>query len=172
MNKRAQLASFLPYIFYGAIIALIFALVAIPIAYTSDEVYDELKKDKNFGESNQTVEKINVVQNLTTTAFDQLVFIVLIAFTLGSLILAVFTDFHPVLVVILILSIVLLIIVAGLMANVYDEVGDTDILKEKADEFTMTNVVMGSQLPILVGITGVIAIIIVLAKRGRATQPI
>jgi len=172
MIKKAQIAAFLPYIFLGAVIALIFALVAVPVAYMSDEIMDELKEDDNFGSSNLTVDRINQVQALTTTAFDQLIFIILIAFVLGSLVLAIFTDFHPVVIVILILAIVMLIIVTGLMANAYDEVANTDILKAKADEFTLTNAIMGEQLPVIIGIVGVIAIIIILAKRGGVTAPV
>jgi len=172
LNKKSQVGIFLPYIMIGVIIAIVFALVAIPMAHVGDEIFDELKKTKNFGESDTSVENINVVQGLMTPAFDQLVFIVLFSVLIGGMVLAIFTDFHPVILVILILAIVLLVIVAGLLSNVYDEVKENDILSSKADEFTFTNVVMGPQLPIIILIFGAITIIIVLAKRGRQVAPV
>jgi len=170
--KRGQIGRFLPFLFFGAIIALIFALVAIPVAYMGDEVLDELKTNDDVSTNNETVNRINQVQSLITPAFDQLVFIILVAFVLGSFILAIFTDFHPIVVLVLVLAIILLIIVGGLMANIYDEVADNNILSNKSEEFTFTNSVMGAQLPIIIGVVGLVAIIIVLAKRGGATTPI
>jgi len=172
MNKKGQLATFLPYMFLGATIALIFALVAIPVAYMSDEIYDELKKEQNFGNSSVAGVRISQVQGLTTTAFDQLIFVILLSFVLGSLVLAIFTDFHPVVLGMFIIALVILIIVTGLMANAYDEVANTDILAAKASEFTLTNVIMGSQLPIIIGVVGIISIIIIFAKRGGVTSPV
>ena len=58
------------------------------------------------------------------------------------------------------------------MANVFDEVSDTSILTSIAQQFTFTNVLMGSQLPIFIGVTVVLAILIILAKRGGATSPV
>jgi len=101
------------------------------------EIYDELKKEQNFGNSSVAGVRISQVQGLTTTAFDQLIFVILLSFVLGSLVLAIFTDFHPVVLGMFIIALVILIIVTGLMANAYDEVANTDILAAKASEFTL-----------------------------------
>ncbi len=172
MNKKAQMGSFLPYILVGVIIVLIFAIVVIPTAYMGNEVFDELKKDKNFGESNNTVDKIEQVQDFMIPAFDQVVFFVMIAIFIGTLVIAIFTDFHPVVLGVLILSFILLIIIGGQFANVYDEVRDTSLLSSTADEFEFTNLIMGEQLPIIITILGALAIIIILAKRGGTTTPV
>lgn len=172
MNKKAQVGSFLPYILIGIIIVLIFAIVVIPISYTGDQIFDELKETDNFGSSNNTVEKINQVQTLMTPAFDQLVFIILFSIFIATIVLAIFTDFHPVVLIILILAFILLVVVGGLFANVYDDVRDTEILSSKASEFSLTNLVMGPQLPIIIAILGTICIIIILAKRGGQTSPV
>jgi hypothetical protein len=172
MNNKAQVGSFLPYILIGIIVVLIFAVVVIPIAYTGNEVFDELKEEQNFGSSNNTIEEINKVQDFMIPGFDQLVFFVLIAMFIGTIVIAVFTDFHPIVLGVLILAFILLIIIGGLFANVYDEVRDTSILTSTADEFTLTNLVMGSQLPIIITILGAICIIIILAKRGGQTSPV
>lgn len=171
-NNKAQIGGFLPYILFGIILVIIFAIVAISMAYVSDEVYDELKQEKNLGRSNITVEKIEQVQALTTPAFDQLVFIILFSIMLGSLFIAMFTDYHPAVLAIFIIATVLLVIIGGLFANVYSEVSDTEILQSKASEFTFTNLVLGPQLPIIILILGAISIIIMLSKRGRTSSPV
>jgi len=170
-NKRGQ-TGFLIFIIVGIIIAFIFAIVVIPVAYMGDEIFNQLKQPQNFGSDNETVAQINIVQGFMTGAFDQLVFFTLFAVFLGLIVLAVFTDFHPIVLIFLIVVIILLVIVGGLLANVFGEVSNTPILSAKASEFHMTNLVMGSQLPILIAVMGAIAIIIMLAKRGRATSPV
>lgn len=172
MNKKAQIGSFLPYILIGIIVVLIFAVVVIPMAYTGNEIFDELKEEQNFGESNNTVERIEQVQDFMIPGFDQLVFFVMVAIFIGTIVIALFTDFHPVVLGILILAFILLIVIGGLFANVYDEVATTPILSSTADEFSFTNLIMGAQLPIIITILGAICIIVILAKRGGQTSPV
>jgi len=171
INKKAQAGTFLPYILVGIVIVFIFAIVVLPVAQVGDEIFDELKTSPEFSDSNKSVEKINQVQSLMTPAFDQLVFIILIAIIIGSFVIAVFTDYHPVVVGIFILAIILLVIISGLFANVYSDVQDVERLQNKSAEFTLTNAVMGKQLPIIIGFVGIICVIILLAKRGRVVSP-
>jgi len=107
-----------------------------------------------------------------TPVFDQLVFIILIAIALGSLIIAFFTDYHPIVIGVFILSLVFIVILAGLFANVYDDVQDIDEFQDKSAEFKFTNAIMGIQFPIIIGFIGIISVIILLAKRGGATSPV
>ena len=99
MNSKAQMGGFLPYILIGMIIVLVFAVVVIPIAYTGDEVFDELKETDNLGSSNNTVAQIEKVQDFMIPGFDQLVFFIMIGIFMGVIVLAIFTDFHPVVLV-------------------------------------------------------------------------
>lgn len=171
-NNRGQVGSFLPYVLIGIAIIIIFAIASIPIAYMTDEVLDELKKSDNLGSQNTTVEKINQVQSLVTPALDQLIFILLFSVMLGTLFIAMFTDFHPAILAIFIVSLILLVIVGGLMGTAYEEVADNEILVNKSSEFTFTNLVMGNQFPIIILFIGVIGIIIILSKRGSTTSPV
>lgn len=172
MNKKAQIGSFLPYILVGIITVLIFAIVVVPIAYTGDKIFDELKETDNLGSNNNTVKQINKVQNFMTPAFDQLVFFILFAIFIGSLVVATFTNFHPIVLGVLILSFILLVILGGLFANIYSEVSEDENLADKASEFHLTNLVMGEQLPVIITVLGVLCIIIILAKRGGQTSPV
>lgn len=170
-NKKAQAGTFLPYILVGIVIVFIFAIVVLPVAQVGDEIFDELKESPEFSDSNISTERITQVQNLMTPAFDQLVFIILIAVIIGCIVIAIFTDYHPVVVGIFIIAIILLVIISGLFANVYSDVQDIERLQNKSEEFKFTNAIMGAQLPIIIGFVGIICVIILLAKRGRVIAP-
>ncbi len=172
INKKAQAEGMIIFLVIGVAIAIIFAIVAIPISKAFDDVADELKKPENFGSSNVTVENINQVQGLVTPAYDQLVFMILIGIILGTFAIALFSDFHPVTLALFIIAIVFTIIIAGLMANVYDDVKTNELLSDKGEEFKFTNTLMGKQLPIIIIIVGVIGVIIMLGKRGRLVSPV
>ncbi len=171
IGKKAQVGILL-FLLIGIIVVFIFAVVGVPIAKVFDDVIDDLKQPEHFGTSNASVNTMNQVQGLVTPAIDQLIFITLVAIVLGTLGIAIFTDFHPVTLGIFIIAIVLAVIVAGLLANAYDEVQSNEEFSTKADEFTFTNVIMGKQFPIIILIAGVIGVIIMMAKRGRLTSPV
>ncbi len=172
MNKKAQGQGILIFLLIGIIVVVIFALVAVPVAKVFDDVIEELKKTEHFGTSNASVQSMNQVQALATPAFDQLIFIIMIAVVLGTLGLAIFTQFHPVTLAMFIIAVVLAVIIGGMLANVYDEVQSNSEFSAKADEFKFTNVIMGKQFPIIILIVGVIGIIIMMAKRGRLVSPV
>lgn len=172
MNKKGQFTAFLPYIFVGIIVVFIFAISVIPIAYTGDKIFDELNKSNNFGGYNASRDAINSVNGFMIPAFDQIVFFTFIAIFIGTMVIAIFTDFHPVAIGIFILSGIILVVIAGSMTNIYDEVSDTSILTSIAQQFTFTNVLMGEHLPIFIGATVIFAILLILAKRGGATAPV
>ena len=171
-NKKGQFLSYLPYILIGIILIIIFAVVAPPVAHIFDEVADEMKSTDQIAGQSETVKRITQVQALVTPALDQLIFILLFAIMIGSLVIAIFTDFHPVVLAVFILATIFLIIIAGFMANVYDELSENKILENKTAEFKLTNVVMGSQFPIIILVIGVVAVIIILSKRGGVATPV
>lgn len=172
MNKKAQGQGILIFLLIGVIVVVIFALIAVPVAKVFDDIIDELKLPKHFGTSNTSVQGMEQVQNLATPVFDQLIFIIMIAVILGTLGLAIFSDFHPVTLGMFIIAIILAVIISGMLANVYDEVQSNPELSDKADEFKFTNVIMGKQFPIIILIVGVLGVIIMMAKRGRLVLPV
>lgn len=172
MNNKAQFQTFIPFLVVGIIIVVVFAIVAIPMAFITDRVIDELSEPDAFGDSTRANSSMQTVKSLTTTALDQLIFISLFAILLGVLVLGIFSDFHPVLIVLIILAIVILVIIGGLFGDVFDRFSDDPIISEKASEFTLTNVILGSQFPIIILVIGVIVVIILMAKRGGIVSPV
>ena len=169
MKNKGQANSFLPYLLFGIILVFIFAIVVVPVALMGDSIFDSLKEENNLGKYDSVVTRIDQVQSFMTPAFDQLVFVILIAIILGTFVIAIFTDYHPVILGVMILAIVILVIIGYLFSSAYDEITSNAILEEKAAQFTFTNLIMGPQLPIIIMMVGVISIIILLSKRGRIT---
>lgn len=172
MNKKGQFQIFLPFLIIGIIVVIVFAMVAIPIAEVADRTIDELSKNENFGTSNTSNQSMNQVKGLITPAFDQLIFIILMAIMIGVIVLAIFTDFHPVLLTVIIIAIILLVIITSLLVEVFDDISENEQFEDKNEEFTLTNVIVGPQLPIIVLITGVIVVFIIFSKRGRVINPV
>lgn len=171
ISKKGQV-EFLPYLLIGLVFVVALAVFAIPITYVGDELFDELKEDDYFNSSEDGESSINQIQNLMTGVTDQLIFFLVGAILIGFIVIAMFSDFHPILVGILFLFIVLMVILGGIMSNLLDEVKDTDTLEEKSEEFTLTNQVLGENLPIFITVFGGVAIIILLAKRGKVVSPV
>lgn len=172
MNTKAQLIQFLPYILVGIVVLFIFAIVVVPIADVSDQLISELSRDENFGTSERANESMQQVGGLVTPAFDQLIFIIMMSVVLGAIALAIFSDFSPVLIGSVIISLVLMIIVGGLLSETYTDVSQDATLSDKGQDFTLTNAIMGSQFPIIILVTGIIVLIILFAKRGRVISPV
>lgn len=172
ISKRGQAIQFLPYLLIGLVFVVGIAIFVIPIMHIGDEIFDGMKENSAINASNESVRNIEKVQVAMTGWSDQIIFFLLGAILLSFIAIALFTDFHPVFMGVFVLFIVLMVIVAGVLSNITDEVGDTDILSNKSSEFTMTNQVLGSNLPILVAVFGAVAVIVLLARRGRVTAPV
>ncbi len=167
-NKKAQLA----YLLVGIILVLVFAIVAIPMATIFDQITTEFSTNPTFNRSNVSVENLGQVQGQITPWFDQLVFFILVGVIIGVIVIAIFIDYHPVVLVVLILTTIIIAIVGSQFVNIYDTVKNDPTFTDKADEFTFTNAVLGSNFPVMILIAGTIASIVLLAKRGRATAPV
>ncbi len=167
MNKKAQFLDFLPFLLVGIVILFIFAIVVVPMADITEQVIDKLSSDDAFGTSETANQSMAQVSNLVTPAFDQLIFIIMMAIILGVIVLAIFSDFSPVLIGSVIIALVLLVIIGGLLSETYIDVSENQEISDKGAEFTLTNAIMGSQFPIIILVVGVIVLLILFAKRGR-----
>jgi len=170
-NKKGQMG-FLPYFLIGIVFVAVIAIFAVAVTHVGDRIFDELKESEYINASENSVGSINQVQSFMTGAADQLVFFLLGAILLGFIALAIFSDFHPIFLVVFILFIILMVILGGVLANVNDEVKSTEILQNKSAEFTLTNQVLGNKFPIFIAVFGAVAIIILLAKRGKVSSPV
>lgn len=172
MNKNAQAIQYLPFLLVGIVLIFIFAIIVVPMADVTDRLIDELGKPSAFGNSNVSNASMNQVKNLVTPAFDQLIFILMIGVILGLIMIAIFSDFDPVLITVIIIAMVFFVIISYLLSQVYVDISQNEAFEGKADDFTLTNAVMGPQLPIIIFMAGIIMLVILFAKKGRVISPV
>lgn len=166
MNKKAQAMSIVMFLILGLTAVFAIYLTAVPLAKVWDDVSAELKSDAAFGTDNVTVENIEKIDSLITPAFDQFVLVSLFAIVLGLMVAGVFFSDHPVFVVFIVLGVIIAMIIGSQFVNVVDEIGNDPILGDKADEFTLSKIAFGKQLPIIILVAGALAILIMLNRRG------
>ena len=148
-------------VFALAIAAIIFSKVFL-------EITSELKDTDKF--SNRTIETIETVEDKTIPLLDFMVFFSLVGLMIGLIIVAIYWDVHPAIVIMLIIVLIVAIFLGGQLANVYSEITSEDQLSATAGEFTLSNLVLGSHFPIIILVTGIIIIVIIYGKSRRVGE--
>lgn len=159
-NKKGDLQSYIilfVIVFTMAIIVLIFSKVFI-------EVLGELKTQPEIAGKNNTVQTITFVESKTIDYLDLLVFFSFIALTIGLFISCIFINTHPAILVVLIIGWIVTIFLGGIFSNVYSDLSLDTELSSTASQFTLTNIIMGKHLPIIVFAVGIIMIVILYGK--------
>lgn len=165
INKKGQAAAILGFLLLGVVVVFMLRLTAVPMLKVWDDISVELKKPAAFGTDNITVGKIEQVDNFIAPAYDQLIFLALFGLLLTLLIVAVFTDVHPIFLVFLLIGLIVIVIVTAELVNVSEDAMSNPALNNTASQLTMSNTVTGTMLPIIVLFVGGIALLI-LMKRG------
>lgn len=93
---------------------------------------------------------------------DNFAFWSFIALLLGLIFIAVYSDYHPAIMIIGVIMLIVGVYLAGQYANIYDELkNDSDY----GDEFTLSNLAFGRQMPIIIFGVMVIGGVILFGKR-------
>ena len=94
MNKKGQSFAIILFLLVGIVSVFMIYLLAVPMAQIWDNISEELKGEDAFGSDNRTVAVLNQFDSLVTPAFDQAVFIGMIAIILGvvSLMLSIYPN--------------------------------------------------------------------------------
>lgn len=153
---------------FSIVFIFVLYLTAIPLSKVWDDLSTELKGEDAFGSDNVTVEKIEDVDAFLTPAYDQLIFISFAGLILVFIISAIFFKDHPVFIIFLVIGFVVIVIIASQLVNVADTAVRDDILEDKIDDFTLAPLIFGSAFPVIVFIVGMVVILIVISRSGRA----
>lgn len=175
-QKRGQGMAVLGFLLLGVTFVIVMYLVAIPLADVWDKTSDELKGDGGFGNDKYTtdgsnsgnisIEKLEQMDGMMTPLFDQIVFFSFVAVILITLIIAVFTDVHPVFLVFLGIGVIVIAIIASQLINVSEDTMSNPQFINKTAEFTFSNVVVGTGLPLVIIMVGAVAIIIMMSRKA------
>lgn len=174
-NKRGQGMAVLGFLLLGITFVFIMYIVAIPLSDVWDQTSERLKGVDGFGNpdytsggdesGNLSIQKLEQMDRMVTPLFDQIVFFSFVAVILITLIIAVFTDVHPVFLVFLGIGVIVIAIIASQLVNVSDDTMHNPQFINKTAEFTFSNVVVGGTLPLVVIMVGAVAIIIMMSRK-------
>lgn len=141
-NKKASVVDALT----AAIALFILALIGLCLTWVINEVQPELNETITNNESNAVM---NDFMDRTPTSFDSTWIVIFVLFWIGAVILAFFVDSHPVFFTFSLILIIIVLVIGGYLANLYDEF-NTDL--GVGSSFPMTTYVMGHLIQFLLGI--------------------
>ena len=161
-NKKGSLQDIL---FIGVV--LLFAGIVILIGFkVTSEINDQIQ-------SNDVVEARGKAAATTLTNFypgviDNSFLFLTIALSIGALVLAALVRIHPIFIPIFIIALIFIILVSGILSNIYQEMAEEPGLISQADDLTFISKIL-TFLPLIVGVIGTL-MMIVLYKSWEAAQ--
>lgn len=166
MNKKGDLPSILI-----SLIVILFVIGFISIVFSKIflDALGELKEQPEF--SNNTIDTITSVEEKTIPFLDYLFFFSFIAISIGLIISSVYIDTHPAIAIIFIISLIIAVVIGGIFANAFVEIGEQSELATTYNSFTLTKVLI-NHFPLLIFIIGLIVTIILFSKRGGSSAPV
>ena len=115
--------------------------------------------------SNRTIQNLEFVEGKTIPFLDYLFFFSFIATAIGLILSSIFINTHPAFTIIFIIGLVIAVVLAGIFANVYMQIGENPELASTYDQFTLTKALM-NHFPLIVFVVGLIVIIVLYGKTG------
>ena len=159
-NKRGDASSIIiglvVMVFVIGIIAL-FAGKIIPMLMSA------MKTTSTFAESNNTVNALTTVETKSIPWLDYFFLFVFFGTILGLIISCIYIDTHPAFMIFFAILLVLAVIFAGIFANAYITIGETDAMSATYNQFTATKAIFNN-LPLILFVVGLIVMIILYGK--------
>jgi hypothetical protein len=159
-NKKADI----PSLIIGLIVILfVVGIGGILFSKVFLLVTEEMKTNPEF--KNITIENIEYVEGKTIPFFDYLFFFSFVAISIGLIISSIYIDVHPALLIIFLISLIIVIVLAGIFANVFVEIGEEPEIISTYNQFTLTKIII-THFPLLIFVIGLIVVIVLFGK-GR-----
>lgn len=157
------------WIIIGVVVVCVLAYGIMPL---TSEITGDIKDDLNASDiaagTNESAESIALAAQTEADAIplgDQLIFWFFIAAIIGYWVSAAYEGFHIVTMIIYICVVILGIMVGAMGADIRDDL-NTGFAGVGSGSFTMTNNLLGRNLPAILAVVGVIGLIIMYSKKG------
>lgn len=146
-------------IFITAIVGLLFYTLSFEITKTYDQsgIFDNtpIAKEKNL-----------YMQSVARYTTDETVLFLFIAMIIALIIAAAKTKFSPLVIFLFILVLLIAILNASGMVNIYQGLATSPVLSETSGHLTFTNIIFGKYLPLIICVLGALIMIIMYSKSG------
>jgi len=161
MNKRGDFTTIL------ILVALILGLAIGSIVFYKVfyDVTEQLKGIDNF--SNQTIDTLNIAQTSAPKLLDFFVFFVLVSFFVGLIISSIYVDVNPAVVIVFIIAMLIAVLLAGQVSNVFDAFATQEELVSSVAEFPLTSMILGEYFPVIILVIGMVVIVILYGKSRK-----
>lgn len=161
MNDKGQ------YFFIWIIIALsalAFGILALMLSNPITEMVGSLTNDTGIDDNN-SIAFVEDVRTSTPAMIDNLAFWFMIAVVGSLLIFGLYVKWHPALIIIGFIALIIMIFLAAQYSNIYDEI-KSDAQVTNAEQHTLSNIIFGRQFPIIIGVVAALVLAIVFRKKG------
>lgn len=172
-NKKAQTIGIIVFLMLGIVSIIALYVVFVPLSKVwgdiSAEFHNSSVIDDGTFKGNNTLSKLEQFDSLLTgekNILDQFIFIGFIGMMLALFVFALFFSDHPIFIVFLILGIIVVVLLSSQLVNFAEKTINNAELNNTADDFKLSNVILGNQLPLIVLIMGAITILIVISRRS------
>jgi len=143
------------------IVVIVFAIGGIYGYSVLDELNTDIQNDADIGSEAKSVS--SNLSNNYVDLIDGLFMFMLILFTVFVLISVFLIDTHPIFFVVSLILLIFVFIVAGLLANAYDDIVTDSSISFYANQFTFIGFIMSHLLETIIGIV-FLAMIVMYAK--------
>jgi hypothetical protein len=161
MNKRGDVTSL---IITLLIILFIIGLTSILFSKVFLQALGEFKTQEGLG--NNTINTIETVEQKTIPFLDYFFLFSFIAILIGLIISSIYIDTNPAIVIIFVVALIIILVLGGIFANIFTEIGEESEIASTYNEFTYTKMIFNS-LPLLILFTGVVIAVILYGKSKR-----
>ena len=160
MNKKGDIFQ----ISFVIIIVFITAMMGILFLAFTNEVNSFWVVSGLLNTSEAAEMTVATMQATAPLTTDYAVFFIFLGSTLGICISAVRTKFSPTLIIFFILLLILTIFIASGMVNIYS--GFADVLPNESVQLTLTGIILGKYMPLIMAVLGGLVMIIMYSKQG------
>lgn len=157
-NKRGDINSL---IIVLIVVLFVIGIVSIFFSKFYDQLNTEIQASTEFSDNAKAV--VDNVNSKTIPFLDYLFLFSFISILIGLIISAIYIDTNPALAVVFIIVTIIAIILAGVFANAFVEIGEDSELSTTYDQFTFTKAII-NHFPLMIFISALIVGIVLYAK--------
>ena len=161
-NKKASATD----VIFIAVVMLVFAMFAL-LGFTIVSKFDA-QLDERTDIPQRALDSTETMKNHYTGVMDNVILLLLILLVMSSFVLASLVKISPIFIPFYFLALIFIIIFAGVLSNIYQEMAGNDELGVYADKLTFTTQIL-FYLPFIVGIIGFI-VMVATYKLGDVTS--
>ena len=162
-SKKGDIFQILFLLIFLFIIAIV-GLLTYSLSYKVTQTYKDLNV---FNDSEIAQEKNDYMQTISKHTTDETILLFFLGMVIGLIIAASRTNFNPIIMFLFLFILFITILNAAGMVNIYDGLSSSSALSEQADDLTITNVLFGKYLPLIICVLGALIMIIMYSKSGR-----